>query len=284
MLARIGSSLRTALSAIPIAQRVLASENVLIPKAMTRLFTTSSLDLGRTKWSYIRPRIGLPKMKLPQYLYDGSILRGQRRAGRGLDGRHRIRHKGGGHARNYRFIDYVRVPVSEQPMKIKDKVIQIGYDPSRSARIAKVAGDLNNQYRLIIAADGLQAGDIITASRGPPVSLARLNPGDAYPLSTLPVGTMVHCIEEKVGEGAYHARSAGTFGTLMRKVGDQAVVKMNTKTEHSVPIDALASIGRVSNPNHRNEIVGKAGRSRWLGRRPKGQTGKDRWLHKKKCI
>ncbi len=278
-------------------------------------------------------------MKLPRYLVDGSVLRGQRRAGRGLSGRIEIRHKGGGHAQNFRIIDFTRVaapesvvnsrsidsrfgdfrrmnprfgdsrqmasrvptsigvpprstisatasstlyatPVSSGP--IKDKVLQIGYDPNRTARIAKVAGDSSNQYKLIIAPDGLQPGDIITASRGKPESLARLSIGDAYPLSTLPIGTMVHCIERYVGGGAWHARSAGTYCTLIRRNADEAILKSNAKKEFTVPVDCLAVIGRVSNINHRNEIIGKAGRSRWLGRRPKGQTGKDRWLHKKK--
>eukprot|EP00794_Sanderia_malayensis_P003366 gene3366-3855_t len=255
-------------------------------KITSYLISTSAMASGRTKWSYTRPRKSIPNMKLPRYLIDGSVLRGQRRSGRGLDGRILIRHKGGGHARNKRLLDMVRVPATtdEGPMKVVDKVLQIGYDPSRSARIAKLAGDSSNRYKLIIAADGLKPGDIITASRGPPASLARLAVGDAYPLAKLPIGTTVHCIEETVGDGAMLARAAGTYGTLVRKTTEEAVLKMNNKRQQTVPVDALAVIGRVSNPNHRNEVIGKAGRSRWLGRRPKGQTGKDRWLHKKKRI
>ena len=253
-----------------------------VAKTFSRLFMTSSQDFGRTVWSYTKEKQNLPKTWIPRYLLDGRITRGQRKGGRGLDGRIEIRHKGGGHPRNYRLVDFLRVPLAEEPMTVADKVLAIAYDPNRSARIAKVAGSLSHKYRLIIATEDMQAGDIITASRGKPRSLAKLAPGDAYPLSTLPLGTMVCLVEKEIGGGAYYARAAGTYATLVRRVEDQAVIKTNSKEEYVVPSEALAVIGRVSNMNHRNRVIGKAGRSRWLNRRPKGQTGIARWLNKKK--
>lgn len=243
---------------------------------------TSQNDFGRTLWSYTKEKQNLPKTWIPRYLLDGKLTRGQRKGGRGLDGRIEIKHKGGGHSRNFRIIDFKRVPKTETPMVIKDKVLAIAYDPNRSARIAKVAGNMSNKYKLILATEDMKPGDIVTASRGKPVSLAKLVPGDSYPLSTLPLGTMVCSIEKEVGEGGFYARSAGTFATLIRRTDDKAVIKTNSKIEYEVPVDAQAVIGRVSNSNHRNRVIGKAGRSRWLNRRPGGQTGKARWLHKKK--
>lgn len=252
------------------------------PRSLCRQFMTSCNDFGRTLWSYTKEKRGMPKVWIPRYLLDGSVTRTQRKGGRGLDGRVEIKHKGGGHARNYRIIDFVRVPVTEEPLVIKDKVLAIAYDPNRSSRIAKVAGSWSNKYKLIIATEDMKPGDVITSSRGKPVSLARLSPGDSYPLSTLPLGTMVCCVEKEVGEGGFYVRSAGTYATLTRRTDDKAIIKTNGKEEHEVPINALAVIGRVSNIDHRNRVIGKAGRSRWLNRRPKGQTGKARWLHKKK--
>ena len=252
--------------------------------SLYRTFMTSTHDFGRTKWSFTKEKQNLPKTWLPRYLLDGKITRSQRKGGRGLDGRIEIKHKGGGHSRNFRIIDFTRVPLTEDKMVIKDKVIAIAYDPNRSARIAKVAGNMSNKYKLILATEEMKAGDIVTACRGKPPSLAKLAPGDAYPLSTLPLGTMVCSIEREVGAGAYYARSAGTYATLVRRTDDIAVIKANSKREYEVPVNALAVIGRISNVNHRNRVIGKAGRSRWLNRRPKGQTGKARWLHKKKRV
>ena len=247
-----------------------------------RTFTTSTHDFGRTVWSYTKEKQNLPKTWIPRYLLDGKLTRSQRKGGRGLDGRIEIKHKGGGHSRNFRIIDFTRVPVTEEAMVIKDKVIAIAYDPNRSGRIAKVAGSFSNKYKLILATEEMKAGDVVTASRGKPASLAKLAPGDAYPLSTLPLGTMVCSVEREVGGGGFYVRSAGSFATLLRRTDDTAVIKTNAKKEYKVPVNALAVIGRVSNMNHRNRVIGKAGRSRWLNRRPKGQTGKARWLHKKK--
>lgn len=276
-LAQTSNAIKLCPPPITLASRIISSS-----KNAYRQFMTSSFDPTRTIWSLTKEKQNLPKTYIPKYLLNGRITRGQRKGGRGLDGRIEIRHKGGGHARNYRLVDFLRVPITEEPLTVKDKVIAIAYDPNRSARIAKVAGSLSNKYKLIIATEGMKPGNVVTASRGPPVSLAKLAPGDAYPLSKLPMGTMVCSVESQVGGGAHYARAAGTYATLLRRVDGQAVIKTNTKTEFTVPEDALAVIGRVSNPNHRNRVIGKAGRSRWLNRRPKGQTGKDRWLHKKK--
>lgn len=242
---------------------------------------------GRTKWADIRPRDTGMRIDLPRRLYDGKFYRNQMKSGRGPDGRIKIRHKGGGHQRNLRIVDTVRVPVPQEGEEIKvvkDRILQIGYDPFRSGHIALVAGSGSNQTKLILCPYETKVGDIITSSRGPPASLARMIPGDAYPLRHLPLGTTVHNIERVVGEGGTYCRAAGMYAVLLRKTESEATLRCcgKSRPEVTVPVDSLATIGRVSNINKKNEIIGKAGRNRWLNRKPKGQTGKDRWHHRKK--
>lgn len=242
---------------------------------------------GRTKWADIRPRDTGMRIHLPRRLYDGKFYRNQMKSGRGPDGRIKIRHKGGGHQRNFRIVDTVRVPVpqeGEEIQVVKDRILEIGYDPFRSGHIALVAGSGSNQTKLILCPYETKVGDIITSSRGPPASLARMIPGDAYPLRHLPLGTTVHNIERVVGEGGIYCRAAGMYAVLLRKTESEATLRCcgKSRPEVTVPVDSLATIGRVSNINKKNEIIGKAGRSRWLNRKPKGQTGKDRWHHRKK--
>ena len=258
-----------------------------VAATFSRMISTTSASQGRTKWSYTRPRgVAMPKMDIPKRLLDGKYYRNQSKGGRGPDGRILIRHKGGGHQRNFRIVDNVRVPLTkegEEPVKVQDRVIQIGYDPFRSARIALVAGNGINQRKLILAPHELQVGDIITSSRDKPESLAMMKPGDAYPLQYLPLGTMVHSIEKEPGTGGCICRAAGTYAILQRKFEDKAIIKVPSKTGTlTVGLNSLAVIGRASNINKKHEIIGKAGRSRWLNRKPKGQTGKDRWHWRKK--
>ncbi|EDO48947.1 predicted protein, partial [Nematostella vectensis] len=191
--------------------------------------------------------------------------------GRNSSGQIVLRHRGGGHSQNYRIIDFIRAPLcitGEAVTPIKDKVLQVGYDPCRSARIALVAGNGSNQEKLVIAPDEIQVGDVMTASRGKPESLALLKPGDAYPLCFLPIGTVVHNIELYPGKGAQLARAAGTSAQLIRKTNETAVVRLPSKVEKEVSSKCLASVGRVSNIERKNRVIGKAGRNRWLNRRP----------------
>ena len=253
----------------------------------SRSITTSSIASGRTPYSYLGKRQGIPNMPIPKYLKDGTVRRGNGRSGRNNTGRITIRHRGGGHPQTYRIIDFVRVPFEKEatePSVIKDKILQIGYDPCRSARIALCAGNGCNKQKLVIAPDGIKVGDVLTASRGGPASISRIQPGDAYPLGKLPIGTVVHNVELTPGKGAQLARAAGTSVQLIRKTEEYAVIQLPSKKEKSISLDCLATIGRASNIDHKHKIIGKAGRSRWLGRRPKGKTGKDRWLWTKKRV
>lgn len=252
-----------------------------------RFFGTAASDHGRTQWSYTRPRNTHMDLHVPRRLLDGKYYRNQGKSGRDSNGRIKIRHKGGGAQRNWRIVDLVRVPLhedGEEPRTIRDRVLQIGYDPFRSAHIASVAGDGANQTKLILCPHETKIGDIFTASRGKPASLARMIPGDAYPLEYLPISTMVHNIERTPGLGGHFCRAAGMYGTIIRKADGKVVLRCPGKNRPQLIVDekCLATIGRASNINKKHEIVGKAGRSRWLNRKPKGQTGKDRWHHRKK--
>ena len=252
-----------------------------------RAFSTTSALQGRTPYSYMRTPRSMPNMPVPKSLKDGTIRRHGGRSGRNNSGHIVVRHRGGGHAQTYRIIDFVRAPLFKKTGKtsaIKDKVLHIGYDPCRSARIALVAGDGGNQLKLITAPDQLKVGDVVTASRGKPQSLALLRAGDAYPLENLPVGTLVHNVELRPGEGAQLVRAAGTCAQLVHKTKEKVKIRLPSKKEKEIPSKCLATVGRVSNLDHKNRIIGKAGRNRWLNRRPKGQTGRDRWLWKKKRV
>ena len=252
-----------------------------------RSIVTSPVFCGRTAYSYIRERRCIPNMPIPKYLKDGLVRRGIGRSGRNNTGRITIRHRGGGHPQTYRIIDFLRAPMKNDakvPEVIKDKILQIGYDPCRSARIALCAGNGSNKQKLVIAPDGAEVGDVLTASRNSPASISRIKSGDAYPLGKLPIGTVIHNVELKPGKGAQLARAAGTSVQLIRKTDEYAVVQLPSKKEKSISIDCLGTVGRASNVDHKHEIIGKAGRARWLGKRPKGKTGKDRWLWTKKRV
>jgi len=254
-----------------------------------RSLSVSSNDFGRTEWSYTRPRDTGRSISVPKRLKDGKYYRNQAKGGRDHTGRILLRHKGGGAQRNWRIVDKVRVPLSEpglEPITIKDRILQIGYDPFRTGDIALVAGNGSNQTKLILCPHETNVGDIITSSRGKPVSVARMIPGDAYPLEYLPLGTIVHSIEREVGKGGAYCCSAGTYATLQRKSETEAYLKESSKSRSELVVDksCLAVIGRVSNPGQKFLPIGKAGRNRWLNKRPKGQTGKDRWHHRKKRV
>lgn len=177
--------------------------------------------------------------------------------GRNNQGRITVRHRGGGHKRMYRIIDFKRDKIG-----VPAKVAAIEYDPNRSARIA-LLHYVDGEKRYIIAPLGLQVGDTVVA--GPE---ADIKPGNALPLRNIPVGTMVHNVELVPGRGGVMARSAGTSAQVLAKEGKYAILRLPSGEQRLVHLDCMATIGQVGNVDHENISIGKAGRSRWLGRRP----------------
>jgi large subunit ribosomal protein L2 len=190
---------------------------------------------------------------------EKSLLQTLRKTGgRNSFGRITSRHIGGGHKQKYRVIDFKR-----DKRDIPAKVASIEYDPNRSARIA-LLNYVDGEKRYIIAPLGLKVGDTVVAS----VS-ADIKPGNALPVRAIPLGTIIHNVELKVGKGAQLARSAGTYAQLMAKEGKYAQVKLPSGEVRMVLMDCVATVGQVGNIDHENVNIGKAGRSRWLGKRPK---------------
>lgn len=177
--------------------------------------------------------------------------------GRNQKGRMTVRHQGGGHKRRYRIIDFKR-----NKDGIPAKVATIEYDPNRSARIA-LLNYVDGEKRYIIAPNGLKVGDMVESGAD-----ADIKVGNALPLKNIPVGTMIHNIEMKIGKGGQMVRSAGTAAQLMAKEGDYATLRMPSGEVRKVHINCRATIGQVGNLDHENITIGKAGRNRWLGIRP----------------
>jgi large subunit ribosomal protein L2 len=178
--------------------------------------------------------------------------------GRNNYGRITSRYIGGGHKQKYRIIDFAR-----DKRDIPAKVASIEYDPNRSARIA-LLNYADGEKRYILAPLGLTVGDKVIASVE-----ADIKPGNALPLKAIPLGTIIHNIELKLGKGGQLARSAGTYAQLMSKEGKYSQVKLPSGEVRMVLQDCYATIGQVGNIDHENVSLGKAGRSRWLGKRPK---------------
>jgi large subunit ribosomal protein L2 len=178
-------------------------------------------------------------------------------AGRNNHGRITSRFRGGGAKQRYRIIDFKRNKVG-----VPATVSSLQYDPNRTARIA-LLNYADGVKHYILAPDGLAVGDTIVSSRN-----ADIKPGNAMPLRFIPVGTMVHALELKIGKGAQLVRSAGTAAQLMAKDGDYAQVRLPSGEVRLVHQNCRATIGQVSNQEHSKVSLGKAGRSRWLGRRP----------------
>lgn len=191
------------------------------------------------------------------YPYEPLLVTLKSSGGRNNTGRITSRHRGGGHKRRYRIIDFKR-----DKRGIKATVESIEYDPNRSARIALVRYE-DEERRYIIAPDGLKVGSTIYA--GPD---AEYNDGNALPLKNIPVGLFIHNIELKPGKGGQLARSAGVFAQLVGLDNKYAQIKLPSSEIRMVLNSCYATIGRVSNPDHENILLGKAGRSRWLGIRP----------------
>jgi large subunit ribosomal protein L2 len=187
----------------------------------------------------------------------GLLAKYSSTGGRNNYGRNTNINKGGGHKRRYRLIDFRR-----ENLGIKGTVSTIEYDPNRSARIALVTYT-DGEKRYILAPQGLAVGQVISA--GPD---ADIKPGNALPLKAIPLGENIHNIELKIKGGAQLVRSAGNAAQLVAKEGDYATVKLPSGEMRKVSVECYASIGAVSNPDHQNRVIGKAGRSRWLNRRP----------------
>jgi large subunit ribosomal protein L2 len=178
--------------------------------------------------------------------------------GRNNQGKMTMRYVGGGHKRMYRILDFLR---NKDGVKATVKTIE--YDPNRSARIALVQY-ADGEKRYIVAPNGLRVGQQIVSGAGVAPEV-----GNALPLSEIPLGTIVHNIELHPGQGAAMARSAGTYAQLTAREGAHAVLKLPSGETRMVLVTCRATVGSVSNPDHNLESHGKAGRKRWLGRRPR---------------
>ncbi|TDN79998.1 LSU ribosomal protein L2P [Salegentibacter sp. 24] len=179
--------------------------------------------------------------------------------GRNSQGKMTIRYKGGGHKRRYRIVDFKR-----DKHGIPATVASIEYDPNRTAFIA-LLNYQDGEKRYVIAQNGLQVGQNIVSS----TDSAAPEIGNAMPLSSIPLGTVVSCIELRAGQGAVMARSAGAFAQLLAREGKYATVKLPSGEIRRVLATCMATIGAVSNSDHQLQVSGKAGRKRWLGIRPR---------------
>ena len=193
---------------------------------------------------------GKPEKKLT----EGSSEKG----GRNNKGRLTVRHRGGGHKRRYRRIDFKR-----RKYDIAATIERLEYDPNRSAFIALLKYE-DGEIAYIVAPQRVAVGDSVIAG-----DQVDIKPGNAMPMKNIPVGTIIHNIEMKPGKGAQIARAAGTYAQLVGKDAGYALLRLTSGEQRMVRGDCMATIGAVSNPDNQNAKLGKAGRSRWLGRRPK---------------
>ena len=187
-----------------------------------------------------------------------SLLKPLKKSGgRNSYGRITARYIGGGHKRKYRVIDFCR-----NKTDIPAKVAAIEYDPNRSARIA-LLNYRDGEKRYIVAPAQVNVGDTIISGEK-----ADIKPGNAIPLKYIPLGSLIHNVELKVGRGGQLIRSAGAYGQLMAKEGSYAQVRLPSGEVRKVFIECMATVGQVGNNEHENISIGKAGRNRWLGRNP----------------
>lgn len=187
-----------------------------------------------------------------------SLLRPIKKSGgRNSNGRITARFIGGGHKRRYRVVDFRR-----NKADIPAKVASIEYDPNRSARIA-LLNYRDGEKRYIVAPAQIRVGDVLLSGEK-----ADIKPGNAIPLKNIPLGSLIHNVELKVGRGGQLIRSAGAFGQLMAKEGSYAQVRLPSGEVRKVFIECMATIGQIGNNDHENISIGKAGRTRWMGKRP----------------
>ena len=189
--------------------------------------------------------------------YEPLLAKKVRTGGRNNKGRITTRHRGGGHKRRYRVIDFKRAKDG-----IVGKVERIEYDPNRSAHIALVLY-ADGERRYVIAPRGVAVDDELVSGRNAPI-----RPGNCLPLSDIPVGSTVHCVELKPGKGAQIARSAGTSVQLVAREGGYATLRLRSGELRRVPVVCRATLGDVGNAEHSLRSLGKAGAARWRGRRP----------------
>ena len=190
---------------------------------------------------------------------EKSLLKPMKKSGgRNNQGRMTMRYKGGGHKRRYRVIDFKR-----DKYDVVGEVTSIEYDPNRSAFIALINYS-DNEKRYVIALKGMKVGQKIVSGQSVSPDI-----GNAMPLSNIPLGTVISCIEMRPGKGATLARSAGSYAQLMAREGKFATIKLPSSETRLVLSNCFATIGVVSNSDHQLTVSGKAGRTRWLGRRPR---------------
>lgn len=199
-------------------------------------------------------RSGLYKGKPEKSLTEGLSSKG----GRNNTGRITVRFRGGGHKRTYRVVDFKR----RARLGDTATVQRIEYDPNRTAYIALIAYE-DGEKAYILAPQRLSAGDKVTAAEQ-----ADIKPGNAMPIGNIPVGTVVHNIETKIGRGGSVARSAGSYAQIVGRDRGYVAVRLGSGEQRLVHGRCFATVGAVSNPDHMNISMGKAGRSRWLGKRP----------------
>ena len=198
-------------------------------------------------------RSGLWKGKPVKTLTEGLTKSG----GRNNNGRTTAWHRGGGHKRRYRIVDFKR-----RRFDVPAKVLRLEYDPNRTAFIALIEYE-DGEQSYILAPQRLAVGDIVVSGLR-----ADIKPGNAMPLASIPVGTIVHNVEMKPGRGGQIARSAGTYVQLVGRDAGQALLRLTSGEVRMVRAECMATIGAVSNPDQGNIKLGKAGRKRWLGKRP----------------
>lgn len=238
-----------------------------------RRWACSTVDTGLKKYKPVTPGLRGRVVTSRKDLWKGEpfkpLTQGlTKTGGRNNHGRITSRHRGGGHKRAYRKIDFAR----RSNITAEAVVERIEYDPNRSARIALLhhhtvpAGTpISKAYSYVLAPQTVSAGDLLMA--GPDASI---KPGNTLPLRNIPVGMQIHNIEMQPGRGGQIARAAGTSCTLIKKGTDgYAVIKMPSGEQKMILLECSATIGVLSNPLHKNRKLGKAGASRWLGRRPK---------------
>ncbi len=187
-----------------------------------------------------------------------SLLKAKKRgSGRNNKGRITVRHRGGGHKRKIRLVDFKR-----RKRDIEARVKAIQYDPNRSAHLA-LLHYVDGEKAYILWPVGLKVGDTVVASES-----ADIKPGNHLPLRSIPLGTAIHNLEIKLGKGGQLIRAGGSSGQLLAKEGDYAQVRLPSGEVRKVNLDCWATIGQVGNIEHENMKIGKAGRTRWMGRRP----------------
>jgi large subunit ribosomal protein L2 len=198
-------------------------------------------------------RSGLYKGKPVKALTEGKMSNG----GRNNNGRITVRFRGGGHKQAYRRVDFKRRKF-DAPARIE----RIEYDPNRSGFIALLKYE-DGEQAYILAPQRVAAGDIVVAGEHVDVK-----PGNAMPMANMPVGTIVHNIELKIGKGGQIARSAGTYAQIVGRDQEYVILRLNSAEQRLVHGRCMATVGAVSNPDHMNTSIGKAGRTRWMGWRP----------------